>query len=1521
MKRKLPKFLILRLSLFLILGCSISNLITSAQEPRLDRDLFNGQDLTGWEGDKRFWAVKDGVIVGSSNQPIKSNQYLWADVEVENFYLSLDVRILPDSGNGGINFRSRRASKTDIRAVGYQADVGRSVWGRLYHQYGRGKLDWNDRGEKVVKKGKWNRYEILAVGRRIWLAINGKLSVSFYDPKAELKGRIAFQLHAGAPQKIEYKIDKLIHDPVVTLAGLTKKQLLLDANPALKKRAGSVERFSDNKNFDTQTKQFKNKIFQLEEQDTVVFVGGANTVRSRLDGTLEALLSISYATKKPRFRNMAWEGDTVYEQWRDIGFGTWIDQLQGVGASVVFVDFGQMEAIEGVERLKDFVKAYEKLLDGFQRVTKRIVLLTPRPFETPRSPHMPDHTGKNSTAKQYAEAIKKLAKERDLIAVDLFTPLVSTKKLTSNGVHLLADSHSKVARLIAKSLGVPILVPTQFNSLLSAIREKNRLWHDNWRPMNWSFAYGDRTRQPFSRSYDDHPSLKTELAAFKPLLQNVDQQIHRIAMALAINEEVPEFKSVTSNLKYPQQEVDPARHTPEAQLKTFRVAEGFEVNLFASEADGVVKPVKIRWDDQGRLWVACIPTYPHIEPGAKPGDYILVCEDTNNDGKADKFHRFAEGLFIPMGIEFGDGGVYVSEATDFVLLKDTDGDGKADSREIILSGFGTADSHQMINNTHRGPLGDFWFTQGHHAYSRVETPWGISKLSKAGVWRYRPGTGQLDSFFSYSKAGLNGQGVTHDDWAQTFHNSAALSGGFYTVAGSINAEPKDALPPLVNPPQRNTGIEFIGTEHLPNEMQGEIVWSGFMNNNIQRRRLVDLDAGFKAELRPNLLQSTERNFRPVNAKVGPDGAIYICDWYNPTIGHYQASYRDPKRDRTRGRIWRLRAKDRPLSKAPSLVNMNPSQLLEQLSSKERLTRINAKKLLFDLPKESVILATQLFITKLEQDGDYERLLLEAAGIYAAHEVVEPEVLQLLLTSDDPRVRAIGARFIGRWHLRLENPLELLRKSIQDEHPRVRLEAIIAASYMKSANAMEVAAMAQDQPRDRFINYALKLCVQALKPYWQPALAQGKFDFGESPERLQMVLELDGTSDSAKFIGELTRIKGLSEESREGLLAMLAGLGKPSDLQYVMDHSRLSPVVLQSLVTAAEVYKIRPDGEVQSKLRPLLSSSDEKVRSLAISLIGHWKIQSLVDEVRHILTQKNTPPAVLESALLAISRMKGIQATDEIGPFVSPNQSPRIQLAVVRAVSLFDLRGAAQIAASTLTESKNEKLTQEIVVLFLNRNEGTKILNRALVDLISAGTPLKADPALLMHRAMSGAGRSDEELLTTINKALGKKAAKVAEYSVDYVKTLAQEVRQSGNARRGGEVYRSKIANCSSCHRLNGKGGTQGPDLSIIGAGRSEELLIESVLWPNRQIREGYMSVHVITNQGLILTGYPIKETEKELHLREISTNKTRRIAKESILSRQEAGSIMPANLVSGMTRDELRDLIRYLSELRGSGSE
>src|SRR4051794_18393855 len=205
---------------------------------------------------------------------------------------------------------------------------------------------------------------------------------------------------------------------------------------------------------------------------------------------------------------------------------------------------------------------------------------------------------------------------------------------------------------------------------------------------------------------------------------------------------------------------------PDQELASFKVAPGFEVNLFASEKDGVVKPIQMRWDERGRLWVIGSKTYPQIKPGEEPADQVVILEDTDHDGKADKTTVFADGLMIPTGLEIAPGkgnACYVGEGPKLWLMTDTDGDGRADKREVVLRGFGTGDNHQNINSFRWSPAGELLFCQGLHAHARVETVWGISSLDQAGLWRYRPRMGRLDGFYGGSADPQNpwGLGFTH----------------------------------------------------------------------------------------------------------------------------------------------------------------------------------------------------------------------------------------------------------------------------------------------------------------------------------------------------------------------------------------------------------------------------------------------------------------------------------------------------------------------------------------------------------------------------------------------------------------------------------------------------------------------------------------------------------------------------------------------------------------------------------------
>jgi hypothetical protein len=277
---------------------------------------------------------------------------------------------------------------------------------------------------------------------------------------------------------------------------------------------------------------------------------------------------------------------------------------------------------------------------------------------------------------------------------------------------------------------------------------------------------------------------------------------------------------------------------------------------------------------------------------------------------------------------------------------------------------------------------------------------------------------QLDAFFNGGKAGHNCWGVAFDDYGQVFHKSGDRPDGYYTVPGMINVKDPNEYHPigaLFATSPKTTSLDIIGTRAMPDEVQGCAVIAGYFGNVLEFHRFIDDASGFKTEQLPKLLRSSSTAFRPVDVSVGPDGAIYVADWFNPVIGHYQASYADPRRDRTHGRIWRITAKGHPRVKQPDLGSMSPGKLMDQLRSPERWTRYQAKRVLFDAPQAEVLDAADAWVAKRDPSApDYEHSLMEAVGIFEAHEAPRPELLEKLLDAKDFRVRAYGTRVIGGW---------------------------------------------------------------------------------------------------------------------------------------------------------------------------------------------------------------------------------------------------------------------------------------------------------------------------------------------------------------------------------------------------------------------------------------------------------------------------------------------------------------------------
>lgn len=957
------------------------------------------------------------------------------------------------------------------------------------------------------------------------------------------------------------------------------------------------------------------------------------------------------------------------------------------------------------------------------------------------------------------------------------------------------------------------------------------------------------------------------------------------------------------------------------QLAAMEVAEGFEINLFASEPD-VVNPIHMNFDAQGRLWVASSPIYPHIEPGAKANDNIYVLEDTDGDGKADKSTVFADGLLIPTAVVPGDGGVYVANSTEMLHFKDTNGDGKADERRVVLSGFGTEDTHHILHTFMWGPGGGLHFNQSIYIHSHIETPWGVKRLLGGGIWYFRPESLKLDV---YMKGFVNTWGHQFDRWGQSFCTDGAFGEGInYGFPGAVFISSPGAKRILkgLNPGQpKHCSLAILSGRHLPEAYRGTMVANDFRGNRINRFVVTEEGSGYSSRQVEDLVKSTHMAFRPVDVKMGPDGAIYVADWYNPIIQHGEVDFRDERRDKKHGRIWRISYKKNKPLKMPVIVGAPIKTLLGYLALPEDFTRLQAKQELKTRDSEKVAAALGEWVKTIKGDNaDAIHQRLEALWAYETINVVNEELLRSMLVAKDHRARAAAVRVLSHWIDRVNKPVDLLERAVADEHPRVRLEAVNAMRLVPSARTADLTMRALDKPVDYFLDYAIWYTIRDLQPYWIERLRAGETVFEGKVDRLVFALKAAENPSVLQSVVRMIQEGKVAEGDRQALYDLVAAAGGPNELRLLYDlgmsqfakQPAQAADLFRTLFGAFNTRKVKPAGELNGVIA-LIDAKQEALVQVGARLTGAWKVQGALEKLQAIVTGKDVPNGVLQAGVDGLSMLGG-QASRDI--LLKLTESDQVGLKLMSVVGLIniDINLAARQAVEVFAKLPDGVNASDVFSAFIQEKNGPDVLKKAL-----NGKTIPSHVAIQGVRVATTSGRKVEELVGSLNSA-GGIGAMVQQLEPEQLNQLVEEVKTKGNAANGQKIFHRQSLACVNCHAIAGAGGLVGPDLVSIGASAPIDYLIESLLNPSKKIKEGYHMVSVERKDGQVQAGVLIRKTDKALLLRDPADNEISiplgQVKKQSIVP----VSLMPPGLTASLRRDEFIDLVRFMAELGKEGA-
>lgn len=975
------------------------------------------------------------------------------------------------------------------------------------------------------------------------------------------------------------------------------------------------------------------------------------------------------------------------------------------------------------------------------------------------------------------------------------------------------------------------------------------------------------------------------------------------ALALAalglVGESMAQEKKPPALIPHAQDKPPGPALSPQEAIAKMTVPEGFKVELVASEPD-IVNPIGMTFDERGRVWITESLEYPRRSAG--PGqDRIKVMEDTDGDGKADKFTIFAEGLNIPSGIAVGHGGVWVANSPDILFLQDTDGDGKADKQEVVVTGFGRTDTHELPNSLTWGPDGWLYGINGVFNYSQVKYR-GKEYNFTCALFRIHPKTRDFELF---AEGTSNPWGVAWDNEGSAFFSACVIDhlwhiseSGYYLRQGGPYPPFAWKIGSIVKHKHQKAaycGIHYFDSEAYPAEYR-ERLYMGNIHGNCVNVDVLSRDGStYFAKPAPDFLSANDAWFMPVVQKTGPDGCLYVLDWYD-RYHCYQDANRDPAGiDRLKGRLYRVRYKDSPRVFGVDLAKASDDELIKRLHSGNVYDRDIAQRLLVERNTP----ATRTKLEQLVLDDKAPR----KARMHGLWSLVGTGKLgsgfhQQLLKHGDGGFRAWGVRAAG--NMKQVEPAirtqvaELARDPSRD----VQLQVAIAVRKIEGLNPVpllvEVLSACGD---DKLIPHVV----------WQnlhPLLEEQAGQFVALAEKLNLK-QMPWAGEMMPLATERILARRSADPTPTVALFSLLASGSSADAEAARKCLATIAAKVQTREIAGEqLAALRP--MLQPELSKILSGKESDPLYLQAALLATaWKDASGVAVVRNVLLSSNQSDARRLAALDALISAGDTAVLDVVNTMLAETRGATgtFQGGVLASLGKLDDPRVSQIVLGQY-RGLREEAQPKAIELLTERPAWTRQL------LAAIGKKEISPDALNVNQVRKLLASKDADLVKQVTAIWGTVRTDRNPQREQVINQMRTFLRQNpGDAHAGVAIYK-KV--CGQCHKLHGDGTEVGPDITLNGRSSFDQLL-SNVFDPSLVIGPSYQARTVQTSDGRILTGLLVEDSPQRVILK-VQGGKLETIPRGSVEEFAVSKlSMMPEDLEKQLKPQELADLFAYIT--------